>query len=64
MALTEWDRQIAELKRKEEARREAKLNPNKKVYGRCKCGSGKFSLKMNKGIMIRTCHVCNHKKEV
>lgn len=56
--MNEWDRQIAELKRKAEE----KQRGLKKTIGRCSCGCARFSHKMRDGQLIRTCYKCKDEK--
>jgi len=59
--MNEWDRQIKELKRKQEL----KQKPEKEInLGRCSCGCGRFRLKIVSGQLMRTCYKCEDKKEV
>jgi hypothetical protein len=55
-----WDRQIAELKRKEEQKKQGKTK--KKTLGRCSCGCARFQHKMRDRQLIRICHDCKAEK--
>lgn len=58
--MNDWDRQIAELKRKYEEKKAISTTNN--TIGRCSCGCARFGHKMRNGQLIRICHVCKDEK--